>query len=63
MDDNSLPAPVPAEWLDALGRSEAQLAAGQIVTGEEIMRELRESISRLEAKHLDRSKRGTVPRR
>jgi len=63
MDDNPPSAPAPAGWLDALRRSEAQLAAGQIVPGEEIMRELRESIARLESKHLDRLQRGIVPRR
>jgi len=34
--------------LEALAESEAQLAAGQIVSGDEIMRELHESIARME---------------
>jgi len=50
MDDNPTSAPVPAGWLEALAESEAQLAAGQIVSGEEVMRELDECSARLEAK-------------
>ena len=49
----------PAGWLEALAESEAQLAAGQIVPGEEVL----ESIDRLEAKHPDKSRRRTAPRR
>jgi len=60
MDDNSLPKRAPAGWLEALARSEAQLAAGQIVSGEEIMRELDESSARLEARQAGARKRGTV---
>jgi hypothetical protein len=47
MDDT--PNPVPAEWLDALAESEAQLAAGQTVPAAEVMRGLRDGIARLEA--------------
>jgi predicted transcriptional regulator len=54
---------VPAGWLDALAESEAQLAAGQIVPGEEVMRELLENIERLKAKHADKLRRRTAPRR
>jgi hypothetical protein len=60
MDDTSIPGPAPAGWLEALARSEAQLAAGQLVPGEEIMRELHESIARLEAKQAVKSERGAV---
>jgi len=63
MDDNPTFPPAPAGWLEALARSEAQLAAGQIVSGDEIMRELRESIAQLEATRADKPKRGTAPRR
>ena len=38
-----------AEWLDAIAEGEADLAAGRIVPGEQVMRELRESLARLEA--------------
>jgi len=48
MDDN--PTPVPAEWLEALAESEAQLAAGQIVPATEVIRGLRDGIARLEDK-------------
>jgi hypothetical protein len=63
MDDNPIPKLAPAGWLEALARSETQLAAGQIVSGEEIMRELDESIARLEAGRTDGPKRRTVSRR
>jgi predicted metalloprotease with PDZ domain len=56
-------AEVPAEWLEALAESEAQLAAGQTVPGDEIMRELHESIARLEANRADKPRRGATPRR
>jgi hypothetical protein len=54
---------VPAEWLEALAESEAQLAAGQTVPRDEIMRELHESIARLEANRLDKPRRRATPRR
>jgi hypothetical protein len=41
---------IPPGWLEILEESEAELAAGQIVSGEAVHRELRESIARLEAK-------------
>jgi hypothetical protein len=63
MDDNSLTKQPPSGWLEALARSEAQVAAGQIVSGEAIMRELDESIARLESKRADDRKRGIVSRR
>jgi hypothetical protein len=63
MDDTSIPGPAPAGWLEALARSEAQLAAGQLVPGEEIMRELHESIARPGAKQAAKSERGAVPGR
>lgn len=39
----------PAEWLEAIAEAEADLAAGRIVPGEQILRGLRESLARLEA--------------
>ncbi len=42
--------PVPAEWLDIIAESEADFAARRIVPGEEVMRDLREGLARLEAK-------------
>jgi hypothetical protein len=53
----------PAGWLEALAESDAQLAAAQSVPGEDVMRELFESIDRLEAKLADKSRRRTAPRR
>jgi hypothetical protein len=41
---------VPAEWLDIIAESEADLAARRIVPGEEVIRDLREGLARLEAK-------------
>jgi predicted transcriptional regulator len=40
----------PAGWAEILAESEAEAEAGLFVPGDEIMRELRESIARLEAK-------------
>jgi hypothetical protein len=52
MDDTPQPS-APAEWIEALERSEAQLAAGQVVSGEAMHQRLREGIARME----DRLKR------
>lgn len=43
-------AATAAEWAAILAESEAELAAGLVVSGEEIMRELRESVARMEGK-------------
>ncbi len=40
----------PAGWLEALAESEADLAAGRIVAGDDVMRDLRDSLARLDAK-------------
>lgn len=48
------PQSAPSGWLDALKRSEAQLAAGEIVSGEDVIRELHASIARMEAKRAAR---------
>ena len=45
--------PVPAGWLEAIAESEAELAKGLIVPGDEVMRELYESIARLEGRQAD----------
>ena len=57
------PMPSEAELLASLARSEAQLAAGQIVSGEEVLRELDESIARMEAKRAGRTPRRATTRR
>ena len=61
MDDT--PAIAPAGWLEALAESEAQLAAGQIVNGDEVMRELDDCIARLEAKQAKQLRRKAITRR
>lgn len=50
MDDTPHHAPAPAGWLEALAESEADLAAGRIVPGEVVMKDLRDSLARLEAR-------------
>jgi hypothetical protein len=60
---NPATRPVPAGWLEALTESPAELAAGLTVPGDEIMRELYESIARLEARQTDsKARRVTRPR-
>jgi len=61
--DREPPMPSEAELLASLARSEAELAAGQIVSGDEVLRELDESIARMEAKRAGRTLRGTATRR
>jgi hypothetical protein len=46
---NRLTSP-PSDWLEALAESDADLAAGRIVSGDVVLRELQESLVRLEAK-------------
>ena len=48
MDDTPTTAIVPAGWAESLAESEAQLAAGQIVSGDDVPRELDECIARLQ---------------
>jgi hypothetical protein len=50
MDDTPTPSIVPAGWLEVLAESDADLAAGRIVPGDVVMRDLRDSLARLEAK-------------
>jgi hypothetical protein len=40
----------PQEWLDALARSEADLAAGRVVSGEGLMRRLRQTLAEMQAR-------------
>jgi hypothetical protein len=47
--DNNLPT-APTDWLEALAESDADLAAGRIVPGEVVLRDLKDSLARLEAK-------------
>jgi hypothetical protein len=63
MDDPTPPNLAPAEWLEALAESEAQLAAGQTVPAEIVRQGLRASIARLEAKLTTDRRRGATARR
>jgi hypothetical protein len=63
MDDAQTPAIAPAGWLEALAESEADLAAGRIVPGDVVMRDLRESLARLEAKAATKTARKDTRRR
>ena len=63
MDVITTTHPVPAGWLDAIAKSEAELAAGLTVAGDEVMRELYESIARLEARQTGDKDRGGAPGR
>ncbi len=53
----------PAEWLDDIAESEAQLAAGDIVPAEPVLQRLRDTIAQLEAKLADNLPRVATPRR
>ena len=55
--------PSEDELRAALARSEADLAAGRIVSGDEVLRELDESIARMEAKRSGGTPRRTATRR
>ena len=60
---NVIPIPAPAEWLEALAESDAQLAAGRTVPAAEVMRGLRDGIARLEDKQAAASGRKAAARR
>ncbi|MGA9865873.1 MAG: hypothetical protein WBQ75_05455 [Acetobacteraceae bacterium] len=47
-DDRRDFAQPPREWLEALARGEADLAAGRTVPGEPIMKRLRQTIAEME---------------
>jgi hypothetical protein len=61
--DREPPMRGEAGLLASLARSETELAAGQIVSGDEVLRKLDESIARMEAKRAGRTPRGTATRR
>jgi len=63
MVDTANRTKAPAEWSEAIAKSEAQLAAGETVPATLIRQRLRESIARLEAKQADEAQRKAVPRR
>jgi DNA recombination-dependent growth factor C len=57
MDDTPTPAIAPAEWLEVLAESDADIAAGRIVPSEVVQQMFRDSIARLEAKQAAASPR------
>lgn len=63
MDDDLPVPPPPAGWAEALANSEAELEAGETVSGESVMRELHDSISRLEARQGIAPQRKAAPHR
>jgi len=50
MDDTPTPSIAPAGWLEVLAESDADVAAGRIVSGDVVLRDLQDSLARLEAK-------------
>ncbi len=54
------PEQTPANWIEALAESDADIAAGRIVPGEVIMQELRESIARMDPKLPHQPRRRTI---
>jgi hypothetical protein len=43
------PSPAPASWIEALAESEADIEAGRIVSGKDVMRDLHDGLAGLEA--------------
>jgi hypothetical protein len=50
MDNITVTLDTPAGWREALARSDGQLAAGQLVTGDDVMREAQETVARLQVR-------------
>jgi hypothetical protein len=63
MDDNPSFTPAPAGWLEVLAESEAELAAGLTVDGDQIVRELYAAADRLEAAQTENQGRKAARRR
>jgi hypothetical protein len=63
MNDTPTHSIAPAEWLDALAESDADLAAGRTVPGDAVLRDLKDSLARLEAKAAARPAREDTRRR
>ena len=62
MDDPSS-LPQPKQWLDALDRADADVAAGHTVAGEVIKRRLHQTLSNMEARAVDAHADEVVRRR
>jgi len=59
MDDitNTKAEAAPAGWIEALARSEADLAAGRLVSGEVVMERLHRTIAEMEVEEAQRTGR------
>lgn len=56
MDKIAGESETPAEWIEALAESEADIAAGRIVPLEPVLARMQESIDRMEARRAARAK-------
>ena len=63
MDNNPATGPVPAGWLEILAESEAELAAGLTVDGDQLIRELYAAAEQLEAAQAEKKGRKSARRR
>jgi len=54
MDDNDAPRPPPAGWLEALERSEADLAAGRTMPWHEVRTRMLATLAEMEAEQARR---------
>jgi hypothetical protein len=63
MDDNSPQIQAPQRWIDALARSEAQVAAGDTVPSTVVWQHIQESLARLEARPVAKQSRKGRPNR
>jgi hypothetical protein len=63
MDDIVGTRPPPPDWIEALARSDAQVAAGQAVPSGLVRQRLRDSIARLEGRPEGDSPREVEPPR
>jgi hypothetical protein len=63
MEDNLPIAPIPQGWLEILAESEAELAAGLTVDGDQIRRELYAAAEQLEAAQAGEQARKATRRR
>ena len=48
-EDNLTTRPVPSGWLDVISEGQADLAARRIVSGEDVINDLRQGLERLES--------------
>jgi hypothetical protein len=63
MTDTAQGTAAPPEWVEVLAESEADLAAGRIVSGDVVMRDLGDAIARLKSKPDAKPKREVAGRR